>query len=164
MKSKQGGKMVHYTQTNMLSKYIDIAHIAQVSSAAFTEQEIIAVNDILLSNGLHTVTLKNKKIGCQIIDTFLSLLNCYQYVYWLGLKGTTPAGTINLYDLLWHEGCLQDHASLYEVMATQFYPSCLVIEVSDALESQGWYKDFYMSLQENHLFDSIPVIRLEFMQ
>ena len=62
--------MVHYTQSNMLSKYIDIAHIAQVSSAAFTEQEIIAVNDILLSNGLHTVTLKNKKIGCQIIDTF----------------------------------------------------------------------------------------------
>ena len=156
--------MVHYAQGMLPSKHIDIAHVAQVSSAAFTEQEIIAVNDILLSNGLHTVTLKNKKVGRQIIDTFLSLLNCYEYVYWLGPQGTTPPGTINLYDLLWHEGCLQDHASLYEVMATQFYPSCLVIEVSDLLESQQWYKDFYLSLQENHLFDNIPVVRLEFVQ
>lgn len=156
--------MVYFEQGNLPSKHIDIAHIVQVSVTAFTEQEIIAVNDILLSNGLHTVTLKNKTVGCKIIDTFLSLLNCYENIYWLGLKGSTPAGTINVYELLWHQGCFQDHAALQELMATQFYPSCLVIEVSDALESQVWYKEFYLSLQENHLLENIPVIRLEFMQ
>lgn len=154
--------MVYSIENNWQSKYIDIAHVAQVSSTAFTEQEIIAVNDILLSNGLHTVALKNKKIGCQIIDTFLSLLNCYQNIYWLSLRSTTPAGTINVYDLLWNGGCLQDFAALQEMMTTQFYPSCLVIEVAADLESAHWYKEFYATLHDNHLFEHIPVIRLEF--
>ena len=153
--------MVHEALT--VSKNIDIAHIAQVSSSAFTEQEIITVNDILLTNGLHKVTVKNKKIGCQIIDTFLSLLNCYQYIYWLGQGGETPIGTIDLYNVLSQNGCLQDHAALYEMMSTQFYPSCLVIEVSSMTETY-WYSDFYLSLQENHLFEKIPVILLEFVQ
>lgn len=162
MKSGGGGAMVHGPHNGFASKYIDIAHVVQVTSAAFTEQEIIAINDMLLSNGIHTIALKNEQIGRKIVDTFLSLLNCYQQIYWLSYNRTTPAGTINLYHLLLQEGCLKDVQLLEELLETYFYPACLVIELSHELEKQSWYKKFYSMLEKSTLLDNIPVIKLSF--
>jgi hypothetical protein len=142
---------------------IDMTHIAHMNTQAFSEQEIIIMNELLLTVGHHTITLQNKRVGCQIVDTFLSLLNCYQYIYWLGLKGASPVGTINLYDVLQYEGCLQDYVALDNLISTQFYPSCLVIEASDALKAQAWYANFYTALKDNYVFEAIPVIHLEFV-
>ncbi len=158
---------MHYQTMHMhmpRSKHIDIAHIVRVNHASFSENEIIAVNDMLLSNGLHEITVRNKKIGREIIDVFLSLLNRYHRVYWLSGDGCVPAGTINLYKQLKQFNALHDPAQMYEYMCTQFDPSFLVIECGNGLESEHWYEQFHQTLHDGHIFDHIPVVHLSFMQ
>ncbi len=156
---------MHYQAMRMpLSKHINIAHVARVNHASFSENEIIAVNDMLLSNGLHEITVRNKKIGREIIDVFLSLLNRYQRVYWLSSDGSVPAGTINLYAQLKQFDALHNPSQMHEYMCTQFDPSFLVIECTSILKNEHWYEQFHMTLHEGHLFDHIPVVHVSFMQ
>ncbi|MEX0849359.1 MAG: hypothetical protein WD055_03955 [Candidatus Dependentiae bacterium] len=156
--------MYHQNLRMTPSKHIDIAHIARVNHAAFLEHEIIAFNEMLLSPGLHTVTVKNKKVGREIVDIFLSLLNCYQRVYWLSSDRKVPPGTINLYEQFNTLNCLDDNAQLYEFMCTQFNANFLVIESSDMLQYESWFEQFHIALHEIHAFDNIPVLHLDFMQ
>lgn len=156
---------MHYQTMRMpSSKHIDIAHIARVNHAAFSEQEIIAVNDMLLTNGLHEITVRNKKVGREIIDVFLSLLNRYQQIYWLNFDGNVPPGMINLLDQLSKHDCFDDPAQMHEYMCTQFNPSFLIIECTNNLENEHWYEQFHITLHEAHIFEYIPVLHVNFAQ
>ncbi len=89
-------KHMHSFHQSNVSKHVDIAHINHIFRESFSEHEIIAVNDLLLSNGFHAITVKNRRVGRRIIETFLSLLNYYKQIAWLTIDNKPPADMIDL--------------------------------------------------------------------
>ena len=144
------------------SKYLDMGHIAGIFHNTISETEIIAVNDLLLSSGFHTITVKNIASGRHILETFLTLLNCYQRIYWLTIDGTPPTGIIDLYDVLKNRDCLtRSSLECYQDYLYQdFYADFLVVECTERLLKEPWYADFEQALYETHLFDQMPVVQL----
>lgn len=151
------------------SKCINISHVAGICRESFSEHEILTVNDLLLSNGFHTITVKNLSVGRTIIDTFLTLLNRYQQVYWLSNDTNDTAVPNLVYDLyacMKKAGCLKaGSVEAYETyFYEEFYGDFLIIEGTDHLMSESWYANFEQALYEIHMFDQIPVVQLMYGQ
>ncbi len=148
------------------SKCINISHVSGIYRESFSEHEILAVNDLLLSNGFHTITVKNVTVGRTIIDTFLILLNRYQQIYWLSNNTAVPHQVYDLYTCVKKAGCLKEGS--VEVFETyfyeEFYGDFLIIECTDRLMSESWYADFEQALYEMRMFDQIPVVQLMYGQ
>lgn len=144
------------------SKSIDIAHISRVSVNALSEDDILYLNDLLLTNGFHRVVVKNMNSGCAIIETFLMCLNKYQFICWLSGSGKNSNYIYDLKDDLKVYGCLDSESlSLYEAyFSEQFYADCLVIESTQELMRQRWYYYFYKAMKKAHVAQRIPIIQL----
>ncbi len=148
------------------SKCINISHVAGICRESFSEHEILAVNDLLLSNGLHTITVKNLTVGRTIIDTFLTLLNHYQQVYWLSNNTAVPHQVCDLYTCMKKACCLKSGSvgAFESYFYEEFYGDFLIIECTDRLMSEHWYACFEQALYETRMFDQIPVVQLMYGQ
>ncbi len=148
--------------TSIHSKSINIAHISRVSISALSEDDILYLNDLLLTNGFHQVVVKNMDAGCAIIETFLICLNKYQWIYWLSGSDKKNDHIYNLEDDLRAYGCLASESlSLYEAyFSEQFHADCLVIACTQQLMRQKWYYYFYQALKKNSVAQHIPIIQL----
>lgn len=144
------------------SKHINIAHIANITHASITECEILAMNDLLLTNGYHLITVKNFSVGRTIVDSFLMLLNRYQQIYWLSDDGKVPEQTYNLYTNMKQAGCLKDRSieGYMSFFHEEFYGDCLIIECTNELLKTDWYLDFEQALYEVQLSDHMPIVQL----
>ncbi len=148
------------------SKRINISHVTGICRESFSENEILAVSDLLLSNGFHTITVKSLTVGRTIINTFLTLLNRYQQIYWLSSDGTVPNQVYDLYACMKQAGCLKEGSvEVYEsYFYEEFYGDFLILECTDRLMSESWYADFEQTLYEMRMFDQIPVVQLMYGQ
>jgi len=148
--------------TSLHSKSIDIAHISRVSVNAISEDDILYLNDLLLTNGLHQVVVKNMDSGCTIIETFLMCLNKYQWICWLSGSAKNSRHIYDLKDDLKSYGCLNSESMLvYEAyFSEQFYADCLVIECTEKLLQQHWYYYFYKAMCKASIAQRMPIIQL----
>ncbi len=144
------------------SKSVNISHVSGICRESFSEHEILAVNDLLLSNGLHTIKVKNVAVGRTLIDTFLTLLNRYQQIYWLSNNAAVPDQVHDLYALMKQSDCFKvGSIEAYEhFFYASFYGDMLIIECTDRLMSEQWYADFEQAVYEMRIFDQIPVVQL----
>lgn len=143
------------------SKSIDLAHITGISRDLFSEYDILALNDLLLSKGMHKVVVQNHIIGRKIIEMFLTLLNYYQQVYWLSLQRREHSLELqDLYHALEQYGCLENPSKeLYEYyFYDAFHGDCLIIEHSAQLETKEWYNDLSHALCQSYICDRIPIV------
>jgi hypothetical protein len=153
--------MYRHYNTLAHSKSIDLAHITGISKDLFSEYDILALNDLLLSNGLHTVKVKDFVIGQKVIEMFLTLLNYYQQVYWLSLQDKKClSGFQNLYKELEQYGCFNNASKeLYEYyFYDAFHGDCLIIEHSQQIESEVWYKDLTDVLSQSYICQRMPIV------
>jgi len=141
------------------SKHLDITHISGTSISSFSEHDILTLNDLLLTKGLHTIDVQNLLVGRNIMSMFLTLLNHYQEVYWLSCNGSI-VGFRNVYTMLKEYGCLnQNSSALYEAYLYEaFYADCLIIEYTTKLAQQQWYTYFEAGLCKARIFEQMPVI------
>jgi hypothetical protein len=145
------------------SKCLDVTHICGLSSSAFSERDILTLNDLLLTKGLHTINVKNRVVGRHIMHLFLTLLNHYNDVHWLSCSGAI-ADCYDLCAALKAYGCLQQQsAALYEAYFSEaFYADCLIIEYSATLVKEPWYDSFERALLKTSIFQQMPVIYLSY--
>lgn len=145
------------------SKYLDVTHISGLSSSAFSERDILTLNDLLLTKGLHNINVKNILVGRNIMNVFLTLLNHYKEVYWLSCNETVVDWQ-DLYADLKNYGCLQQQSTaLYEAYFYEaFYADCLIIEYTTALAQEPWYALFETALLKAQVFEQMPVIYLNY--
>lgn len=155
--------MYHHYDQLAQSKHVDIAHITGISRDLFSEYDILALNDLLLSNGMHTIKVQNNLIGRKILDMFLTLLNYYEHIYWLSAHHRQDkAGLYDLYDALKQYGCCESSSlELYEAyFYGEFHGDCLIIEHDDQLVKEKWYTDVLQALCQSHICDRMPVVQL----
>jgi hypothetical protein len=145
------------------SRHLDITHISGLSSNAFSERDILTLNDLLLTKGLHNINVKSMVLGRNIMSVFLTLLNHYKEVYWLSCNGSI-ADSRDVYALLKSYGCLQQQsAALYEAYFYEaFYADCLIIEYTVELVKEPWYALFETALLKARVFEQIPVIHISY--
>lgn len=144
------------------NKYINISHITEISSqGTFSEDEVIAVNDLLLTNGYHTIVVKNITIGRAIIHMFLSLLKRYKHISWLSAEDTYDN---NVYALLQQQQHDEDKADLIDMYTRfiyeEFHGDCLIIECTNQLKIEIWYPYFKQALYDTHVGNHIPIVQL----
>lgn len=143
------------------SKSVDLAHITGISRDLFSEYDILALNDLLLSKGMHTIKVQNLVIGRKIIEMFLTLLNYYQQIYWLSMQKRDYSLELqDLYHELQQYGCLQNASKeLYEYyFYDAFNGDCLIIEQSAQLGSEQWYNDLTQALKQSLICERIPIV------
>lgn len=145
------------------SRYLDITHICSLSSNAFSEKDILTLNDLLLTKGLHNINVKNRAIGCYIMQLFLTLLNHYKDIYWLSCNEVV-ADCYDLRAALKAYGCFkQQSTALYEAYFSEaFYADCLIIESTAELTKEPWYILFEKALLKMRIFGQMPVIYLNY--
>lgn len=138
-------------------EYIDMTHVSCMSQGAFSEHDILELNDLLLTNGLHTITVKNIAIGRKIVDMFVTLLNRHQQIYWLS-PDTISVHTHDLYDTLKSYGPSIERYEAY--FYEEFYADLLIIECTQQLLQERWYTAFEQALMAAHITEQIPVVQL----
>ncbi len=152
-----------YYHNNQLihSKSIDLAHVSDISREHFSEYDILALNDLLLSGGIHKVTVHNLVIGRKIMQMFLALLNYYNQIYWLSLqKGDCLLGHQDLYYELKKYGCLKNvsHGLFECYFYDAFHGDCLIIEQTEQIESAQWYNDLIDFLRQSCFITQMPIV------
>lgn len=158
---REGYLMYHHYDQLRHSKSIDLAHITGVSKELFSEYDILALNDLLLSKGVHTVKVQDFVIGRKILQMFLTILNYYQEVYWLSLQSEKRSSELqDLYHELERYGCFKNGSKeLYEYyFYDAFHGDCLIIEHSAQIEAEVWYKDLTHALWQSYICERIPIV------
>jgi len=155
-------KQLHSFHDLHISKQVNIAHVHHIFRESFSEMEIIALNDLLLTNGFHTITVKNRTVGRRIIETFLSLLNYYSQIAWLSIDQAPPVDMVNLAKLLQEKTYLAYPCvdKFIAFLSEDFFANMLIIECSDNLLHSNWYAKFEQASYETGLYETMPLVHI----
>jgi hypothetical protein len=145
------------------SRNLNIAHIEQSLAIHFSEEEMFTVYDMLLSPGLHTITVSNIVMGRAILKLFLDSLNFHEYMYWLS-ESTVPSGVISMYQEMELAGCMQESSSDMYSWYLHNEPDMhmLIIECSQGLTQEQWYPYFEEALLQSSVYDYLPIIQVQY--
>ena len=122
------------------------------------EQEILLLQDVFLTNGLHTVYAPTIATGRKRIDAFLQSLPMYTYTACVTTQEytTLPAQSIDVYALLQRTQCSEQ--DIEEFFINQAYFDCMWIEMSPDLLEKPWFEHFCKFLK---LYSQkMPVIKV----
>jgi len=144
------------------ARHLNIAHIGKAFHGAFSEDEIFALNDMLLSSGQHTMLVQNMEVGHSILETFLALLQHYKNLYWLSVDMPVPEGCFDVYKHLLEAECLKKNTVdvFVDWIGDFFYADLLVIACSDAMMRQYWYGMFDQAMTQTELYEHVPIIQM----
>lgn len=124
------------------------------------DDQIIALNNLLLTPGFHTILVNDVATGRTLLDTFLLTLNCYYQVGCLSTHAAPwPAGIDNIYDQLVSGGYLKDK-DLEQYFMDSFHSDFIWIEEQPSLTNYHWFDLFKQKIIELHLDQEIPIISL----
>jgi hypothetical protein len=130
---------------------------------AFSEQTILDLNEQLLTNGFHYLTVRNVSAGRTLFYTFLNSLNYYSEIACLTLSDQPLTGkVIDLYESLQQYGYLLELPYLEDLLQEKWQFDFLWIEVTQELLNTGWFYNFLDSLIEVHLQKAIPIFIVTF--
>lgn len=128
----------------------------------FSDQEIIALQDIFMTNGIHEITITDRAHGRDMINTFVTALNCHHTLAWLTCEqAPVEPECTDVYAMLSSSGMINGQ-TIFDFLLDGFYADLLVIENSKQLLSQPWLSEFYQQLQEFGLDRSIPIVSLSY--
>ena len=138
-----------------LSTHKGTCHFAMPLS----ESDIIVLHDMFLTQGLHSITVKNPEIGRMLIYTLLESLPCYSAIAALSLVDLTLKSPI-------HDLCANtrypamdaDDEALF--LEARDYYDFIWIEVTPALLATSWYARFEKNLIEMYKNQNTPIIKV----
>ena len=127
-----------------------------------SHEQIIALNDILLTPGFHCLKAKNLLSGRVIIDTFLMSLNYFHTIGCLTMEKKQLSGNIqNIYQQLEQGGYLQQGSDGIErFLVNAFYCDFILIEMQPTLITRSWLPMFQQKLIDLGIDQTIPIVYL----
>ncbi len=145
-----------HTSSILSEKLTRSLHCSRFFEPPFSEQEIIELNDVFLTHGIHDITVSDIAAGRTLIDTFLSSLNYYNNVACL------TASDIPLRSSIFDIYSEVAGGDLEEFFLEQFYFDFLWIEVSPTLTETAWFLNFELKLLSFNMDQLLPVIILSY--
>lgn len=145
------------------------SHVGQLNSinAAFlqkllSEQEIIDLSSMLLTNGIHYLPVKTMAQGRALLDTFLTTLNCYQTPSFITTEQLPPhASYINVAAAMEKKGHETiDASALIDFIYTTVYSDFLWIEVMTKMQNIAWLEELEEKIFALHLNEAMPIVVL----
>ncbi len=127
-----------------------------------SHEEIIALQDLLLTPGFHSLKAATRSSGRTIIDVFLMSLNYFNTIGCLTLhKNSLPHNIHNIYHQLVEEGYLEQGSDGIErFLVDAFYCDFLFIEIDDAMIKCNWLPIFQQKIIDLGIDTNIPIIYL----
>lgn len=138
---------------------------ARIVKRPLTEEDILELNDLFLTNGMHYIVVDTVDAGRLLILTLLASLNCYHAIAALTLEPLRL--TINVHNVhreLIQNYMLHDEQSVDSFFVEQFYFDFMWIEMSDDLVSASWFVDFEQKLFEYKLENHLPIVCIRYAQ
>ncbi len=131
----------------------------------YSEQDIIRLQEIFLTNGWHCLQVQNLHEGRSVINTMLYSLNYYHDIACLTLRDYPLLDSV-CFDVYLHaleKGCLDsDPYDLNSFFLDYFFADFLWIEETEELVASQWYGPFLQSLHDVQIEKHIPVIMLSY--
>lgn len=127
-----------------------------------SHEQIIALQDLLLTPGFHCLKVLNIASGRIIIDVFLMSLNYFHTIGCLTLhQGPLPSNIHNIYNQLKEEGYLKDGGDGIErFLMESFYCDFIFIEMEEAIMKTKWLPLFQQKIIDLGIDKTIPIIYL----
>jgi hypothetical protein len=130
-----------------------------------SEQDTIDISYLFLTPGIHCITVPSIVQGRAFMQQYLSTLNCYQNIAYLG---TVPLSEdsmdSNLYTELTEFIENNKTADLREFMCLYMYYDFLWIEKTVDLMAMSWLCDFEQGIYELEFDRSMPIIVLSYQE
>jgi uncharacterized protein YjhX (UPF0386 family) len=127
-----------------------------------TQQDIIDLNDTLLTRGVHELTIHSFAEGRVILKKFLDSLNCYSAIACLTADNFLLSDVAdNLYNKMQEKQVLlYPEEKMHEFMLDHFYYDFLWIELTTALSQQTWFSFFVDALISFNFPTIMPIVVL----
>lgn len=130
-----------------------------------SEGEILDLQDMFLTNGLHEFQVKDRVTGRHLVETFLASLSCFHDTACLtSANWLMPAGVTDIYRLLCEEGYLDayDVQNLEEFFCQKFYFDFIWIEGTQEVLTSKWFVEFQVKLTDLKIDHHVPIILLTY--
>ena len=134
---------------------------------SLTEQEILRVQELFLTNGIHELEVLDVSTGREIITTFLHSLNWYHSAACLSVQELPPHSSItDIYRLLLCQDYLGDNGfeKLDVFFSEDFYFDFLWIEKTPELCAAPWFNYFEYKLHSLEGAYHMPIIEIRYYQ
>lgn len=130
----------------------------------FSEQDIIALQDVFMTNGMHDVTVTDIAQGRAMISTFVKALNYHQTIACLSMtRASLDPEIFDIYKILQAGGPITSQ-KLFDFFLEEFTFDLLVIENSKEVMRAPWFIDFQQQMIEFRFETMIPIICLSYCQ
>ena len=130
-----------------------------------TEDDILYLQDIFLTNGMHAIKVPDVQSGRSIIYAVLQSLNFYQMVSCMTCIGEPPLKTsvVDVYSLVsraYHEAPYEEIESFF---IEDFFSDFLWIELSQDLINTTTLVHSFHALYSLDMFRRMPIIALSYL-
>jgi hypothetical protein len=136
-------------QTTFLPTHTDVNQL--------TEQQIINLSSIFLTNGVHHISVTNKAEGRTLIYNFLHSLNYYHAVACLSLEAINEEPITDLFEILCSGNWLTK-GNFEPFLCQELYADFLWIEETQEMLDSPWYQPFKDSLLTLGFDKNMPII------
>jgi len=138
--------------------------MARFIEEPLSEVEILDIQDVFLTNGIHTLHVPTVSAGRRLINTFLHSLDCYYTPACLtGAVEPLHSTVYDLYaDVTRYALGMAHGGDLEEFFIERFYVDFLWIEQSEVLKKTTWYAEFEQRLIDLKIDQHIPIICLKY--
>lgn len=135
--------------------------------AAFSEQEIIFLQDIFMTSGFHHLRVNNVTVGRQILEMFLESLHYFEQVTALTVQHEPLPNTVqDLYYELLESQYINLHGTisndLSDFFITQFNADFVWIEASAELLAAPWFTKVQRALSDIIAEHPIPILVISY--
>jgi hypothetical protein len=150
-----------YTQNTV---YHDNHHYATslfyVAKKKFAEEDILDLQDIFLSIGIHTIEVDNLYEGRLLLHTFLEALRCYSSIGCLNTAGIPlEKGVVDMYKELQARGYLDKKNRFdFEHFLTYFQEFEFIWIELQRKTVLKWYPYFYQQLITLNFDKRMPIV------
>lgn len=130
------------------------------------EQNILALHDIVLTNGFHTLQFATVAQGRAIMEAVLASVPCFNTI--AVISSDIGYGTYNLYANLVAHNCIDpitkkvDQENLTMFFVEQFHADFLWIELTPDLMMQPSFNDIQQKLYEFNCARYMPIVIMEY--
>lgn len=133
----------------------------RVFDGHFSENEVLYLQNIFLTPGVHQIKVESIVGGRNMIDKFLTSLHYHQKAACLSLCDTPlPMHVTDMVHILLMDDYLVDADSLTLFFLNNFYFDFLWIEETQALLDSLWYEQFKQHLSDFKFDQTIPIIKI----
>ena len=142
---------------------MNITHVFR-SHAPLSEQEAIEISSTFLTPGIHYIKVESVAQGREFLSTFLTTLNCYHNIAYIGLEPLEENGKyLNLYNTLMDNYLLEGASdSLAEFLYTQVDFDFLWIEATQDLMSAPLFDRVESVLFDLQFDKTVPIVVLSY--